>query len=62
MSEERKCDQCDGCGKIANSDDGEPWSDWEAMPEASKLAIRLGIVRPIECPGCRGTGKEQVQP
>ncbi len=46
------CPKCEGCGQIANSDDGEPWSFWERLPEASNLAVRLGIVRPIPCPLC----------
>ena len=50
------CEGCDGCGQIANTDDREPWSMWEGLPEASKVAIRLGIVRPIPCPYCHGTG------
>lgn len=49
------CQKCLGCGKVANSN-GEPWSMWEDLPEQSKLAIRLGIVSPIECPECSGAG------
>jgi hypothetical protein len=51
---ERDCPRCRGCGQIANTEQQEPWSYWEQLPEASKVAIRLGIVAPIPCPDCRG--------
>ena len=50
------CMKCDGCGRIANSEDGEPWTTWEALPPGSDLAVKFGIVKPIECPECRGVG------
>lgn len=52
-----QCSRCDGCGKIANTEDGEPWSAWESLPPASKIAVNFGIVRPIRCPTCNGLGK-----
>lgn len=52
-----KCTKCEGCGKIANSEDGEPWSVWEALPPGSDLAVKAGIVQPIECPRCEGVGE-----
>jgi hypothetical protein len=54
-----KCARCLGEGRIASSDDGEPWSTWESLPHGSDLAVRLGLVYPIDCPDCGGTG---VQP
>lgn len=50
------CLRCWGEGRIANSDEGEPWSTWEALPPGSDLAVRMGFVRPIDCPECGGTG------
>lgn len=50
------CFRCDGCGQIANTNDQEPWSAWEKLPESAKLAVRLGIVSPIPCHDCDGTG------
>lgn len=50
------CRKCQGCGKIANSDEGEPWTMWEDLPPGSDLAVQLGLVRPIPCPACGGTG------
>lgn len=55
---ELQCYRCDGCGQVANTKDMEPWSAWEALPKASKLAIRMGIVSPVPCPTCRGSGKK----
>jgi hypothetical protein len=51
-----QCDRCDGCGRIANSEDQEPWTDWTNLPAHSQLAIRIGLVVPITCPDCGGTG------
>lgn len=53
---DKKCTRCDGCGKIANSDEGEPWTAWESLPLESQGAMTLGIVRPIACPSCDGKG------
>ena len=52
-----KCEKCDGCGKIASSEDQEPWTDWESLPPGSDLAVRMGLVKPIVCPKCGGTGE-----
>lgn len=52
-----KCNKCDGCGKIANSDGGEPWTMWEQLPPGSDLAVRIGMVKPITCDECNGTGE-----
>ncbi len=58
--EPKECGRCDGCGQIADSKKGEPWTSWESMPYASKVAIRMGLVRPITCPDCAGTGVVQT--
>ncbi len=47
-----ECQRCDGCGQIANSDDGEPWTHWERLPAGSDAAVHMGLVRPIPCPEC----------
>jgi hypothetical protein len=52
----KKCEGCDGCGKIANDEDGTPWSAWTSLPLHSAAAVVAGIVKPITCPGCNGTG------
>lgn len=49
-----KCQRCRGCGKIADSEDGEPW---ENIPAPSNIAVTLGMVKPIPCPDCGGSGK-----
>ncbi len=54
---DEKCLRCNGCGKIANSDDGEPWTVWEELPPGADLAVKLGVVRPLPCPKCGGSGK-----
>jgi hypothetical protein len=55
------CARCAGCGKIANSDQGEPWSDWERLPPGSDLAVRMGVIEPLRCPSCEGSGVEPVK-
>ena len=51
------CDRCDGCGQIADDPDGAPWTEWTSLPVCSAAAIGLGLVRPIPCPVCSGSGK-----
>lgn len=58
MDDSQKCMRCDGCGSISDSEDGEPWSVWENLPPGSDVAVRMGLVNPVECPECRGTGQE----
>lgn len=56
MTDENKCMKCDGCGKVANTDDQEPWSQWANLPLQSATAVVAGLVKPIECPECCGSG------
>lgn len=53
---QKMCERCDGCGKIANSKDGEAWTHWENLPPGSDLAVKVGLVKPIPCPRCGGVG------
>jgi len=46
------CARCDGCGLVADSDDGEPWTAWAELEPPSNLAVQIGSVNPIPCPGC----------
>ena len=50
------CDRCDGCGQIADSDEGEAWWTWATLPVPSNMAVTMGVVKPIPCPDCDGTG------
>lgn len=56
------CERCDGCGKIADSDDGEAWTEWTSLPLHSAQAVVLGIVKPIPCPVCNGSGDSPGDP
>ncbi|WP_201790366.1 hypothetical protein [Prescottella equi] len=51
------CAKCEGCGQVANDDDESPWTAWASLPPGSDLAVRTGLVRPVTCPDCLGTGK-----
>lgn len=50
------CVRCLGCGQVANSEDAEPWSAWADLPPGSDLAVRAGLVKPVPCPECGGSG------
>ena len=52
------CERCDGCGKIASGEEGLPWSTWLDLPLKASAAVLFGIVEPIDCPDCGGTGKK----
>lgn len=56
---DRKCPACDGCGKVANTEDREPWTVWTGLPLQSAGAVLLGLVKPIPCEDCGGTGKRR---
>lgn len=58
MPDPKRCPRCQGCGKIANDDDGSPWTAWENLPPGSAAAVKMGIVKPIQCPECGGVGVE----
>lgn len=50
------CPRCRGCGRIASGDEGAPWSVWEDLPLKSAAAVLIGLVKPLPCPACGGTG------
>lgn len=57
MATERKaCPKCDGCGRVANTDDEESWSQWASLPPGSNAAVVAGIVKPKLCDTCGGSG------
>ena len=54
-----KCLRCDGCGQTDNNDDWEEresWTAWEQLPPSSKLFVTLGLVFPVPCYICEGSG------
>ena len=53
---QQPCPECDGCGQIANDDARTPWKYWAALPMPSAAAVTLGLVKPLPCPGCGGSG------
>lgn len=53
-----QCPRCDGCGHIADTAAGEPWTAWAMLPPGSDLAVRADTVRPIPCPDCATTHQE----
>ncbi len=53
---ENACTQCLGWKRV-DSEDHLSWKYWKKYPEI-KGAIRKGLVTPVECPHCNGTGVE----
>jgi hypothetical protein len=51
-----KCKSCNGCGAVANDDEATPWTYWAELEPPANLAVQAGIVKPIECPSCKGEG------
>lgn len=54
------CTRCNGCGRIADSADGEAWTCWTSLPAHSAIAVIAGIVKPVPCPECLGTRDPKV--
>jgi len=52
------CKRCLGWKRIANSDEGESWKYWAELPPPSNLAVQVGLVYPLTCPRCEGSGIE----
>lgn len=53
----KECRRCAGCGEIANDRDGTPWKYWLELSAHCGLAIAMGLVSPLPCPRCGGSGK-----
>jgi cell pole-organizing protein PopZ len=54
------CILCLGWKRVADSDDGESWKYWAELPAPSNIAVSLGLVSPVECPRCKGSGAEPI--
>jgi hypothetical protein len=53
-----RCPKCLGDGRVAGgTDDLDPWPIWAALPPGSDLFVQLGMVYPVTCPQCGGTGE-----
>lgn len=52
------CQKCVGWKQIANDEEQSAWKYWAELPPPSNLSVQLGLVFPIDCPRCHGTGKE----
>lgn len=53
-----ECERCDGCGKIGSDATGAPWTFWQSLKPGEDIAVRMGLVRPLPCPVCEGTGRQ----
>lgn len=55
---EDACKQCEGWGKVDDGDEGVSWGIWAALPPGADIAVKWGVVKPITCPRCGGTGED----
>lgn len=54
-----KCTTCDGEGRTdSNPDVSEraPWSFWTSLPPGQDIAVRMGMVKAMDCTECEGKG------
>ena len=54
---EDACEQCLGWKRVDDSDYAS-WKYWAELRAQSAIAIHMGLVKPIMCPRCSGTGIE----
>jgi len=54
------CQQCLGWKRVANDDERSSWKHWAELPAPENIAVRLGLVYPVECPRCQGSGRERA--
>ena len=54
---ENACIHCYGWKRVDDGE-GQSWKYWAELPSQSAIAVQMGIVKPIECPHCKGTGVE----
>lgn len=57
---DNRCQRCLGWKQVANSDEGESWKYWAELPPPSNLMVQVGLVYPLTCPRCEGSGIEPV--
>jgi hypothetical protein len=51
------CKQCLGWKRVDNGQ-GVSWKEWMDLPAPSRSAVDAGIIKPVVCPRCHGTGVE----
>jgi len=57
-----KCTRCLGWKRV-DSGDGVSWKYWAEVPAPSNIAVQMGLVKPVVCPRCQGTGIEpKIEP
>ena len=56
--EDNPCTLCEGWKCVDNGEDPVSWKSWAELPAPSNLAVQIGLVRPVVCPRCEGTGIE----
>ena len=52
------CTLCLGWKRVDDGADGISWKFWAELPAPQAIAVKMGLVKPIVCPRCGGTGIE----
>ncbi len=52
------CQRCLGYKRVDDGSEGVSWKFWATLPPGSDIAVKMGLVKSIECPRCHGTGIE----
>ena len=60
MNNLERCEKCEGCGKVTDGDNEDPWIWWTDLPFRNAAAVAMGVVMPKDCPVCQGTGKVEL--
>jgi hypothetical protein len=55
---EDACELCLGWKRVDDGEEPVSWKAWAEIPPPHNIAVQLGLVRPVECPRCEGTGIE----
>lgn len=52
------CQTCLGWKRVDDSE-GCSWKYWAELRPPANVSVQMGLVKPIECPDCGGTGQRR---
>lgn len=51
------CQRCLGWKRVDDGE-GQSWKYWAELAPPMNISVQIGLVKPILCPDCEGTGQE----